>query len=119
MTDAMDTAWRALDREGARLRRRHLRDLFADDPSRFERFSVTLDDLLVDFSKEKIDDAALQSLFNLAKAADLAGRRDALFAGAPVNLTERRAAQHMALRGATGKQCVSPPGEICGLCEME
>ncbi len=103
MTDAMNTAWQALDREGARLRRRHLRDLFADDPSRFERFSVTLDDLLVDFSKEKIDDAALQSLLHLAKAADLAGRRDALFAGAPVNLTERRAAQHMALRGATGK----------------
>ena len=87
MTDAMDAAWEALEREAARLRHRHLRDLFADDPTRFQMFSAALDDLLVDFSKEKIDDDALRALIRLAEAADLVERRKDLFAGAAINLT--------------------------------
>lgn len=72
--------------------------LFAADPGRAERFSVTLDDLSLDFAKTSIDDAALDALFALADAAGLDDFRRRLFAGEPVNATEHRAAMHMALR---------------------
>ena len=102
MSDPMKAAWRKLMDEGARLRPIHLRDLFAADAGRFDALSASLDDLFVDVSKEKIDAAALGSLLELAEAAEVAGRRDALFAGAPLNLTEGRAVLHMALRGGAG-----------------
>ncbi len=76
--------------------------LFAADPARAARFSASLDDLTLDFSKTAIDDAALDALFALAEAADLDGFRRRLFAGDAVNLTEHRAAMHMALRAPEG-----------------
>ncbi|MEM8756045.1 MAG: glucose-6-phosphate isomerase, partial [Pseudomonadota bacterium] len=93
------TLWGALEAEASRLKRRSLRDLFAADPSRFEALSFRLDDLLIDFSKEKIDAAALDALLRLAEARGVAARRDAMVAGEPINSTERRAVLHMALRG--------------------
>jgi glucose-6-phosphate isomerase len=98
----MDAAWRKLESEGARLRPIHLRELFAADAGRFDALSASFDDLLVHCSKEKIDAAALGALLKLAEAADVAGRREALFTGAPLNLTEGRAVLHMALRGGAG-----------------
>jgi glucose-6-phosphate isomerase len=92
-------AWQAVHREAARLKPKHLRDLFADDPQRFSRLSVVLDDLTLDFSKEKLDAPALSALLDLARAAGVEAKREALFSGAPWNLTEGRAVLHMALRG--------------------
>lgn len=97
MTDA---AWQALGAAGTRLRDRHLRDLLAD-PDRFARFSVAAEGLLIDFSKEKLDEDALGALLDLARATGVEAARDAMFAGAPVNATEGRAALHVALRGGT------------------
>jgi glucose-6-phosphate isomerase len=77
---------------------RQITPLFAADPERARRFSVGFDDLLLDFSKSAIDDAALDALFALAEAAGLDGFRQRLFAGEMVNPTEHRAAMHMALR---------------------
>ncbi|HVC61660.1 MAG TPA: glucose-6-phosphate isomerase [Acetobacteraceae bacterium] len=77
---------------------RRITPLFDADPDRARRFSATLDDLILDFSKSAIDDAVLDALFALAEAADLEGFRRRLFAGAAVNVTEHRAAMHMALR---------------------
>ena len=77
---------------------RRITPLFAADPVRDQRFSVSLDDLTLDFSRSSIDDTALEALFALADAADLEGFRRRLFAGAAVNVTEHRAAMHMALR---------------------
>jgi glucose-6-phosphate isomerase len=77
---------------------RRITPLFAADPNRATRFSVSLDDLTLDFSRSSIDDTALDALFALADAADLDGFRRRLFAGAAVNVTEHRAAMHMALR---------------------
>jgi len=94
----IDTAWDTVSREADRLKRTHLRDLFADDPGRFERFSARLDDLTLDYSKEKIDAPAWTALFDLARAAEVEAKRDAMFAGAPINLTEGRAVLHTALR---------------------
>ncbi len=76
---------------------------FADDPARFTQFSVTLDDLLFDFSKQRIDAAVLAGLVELAKACKVEARRDAMFAGVKINVTEKRAVLHTALRNFDGK----------------
>ena len=85
-------------RPGGRL----ITPLFSADPARAARFSASLEDLTLDFSKNAIDDAALDGLLALAQAADLEGFRKRLFAGDAVNLTEHRAAMHMALRAPDG-----------------
>jgi glucose-6-phosphate isomerase len=99
MSDAVEAAWARVRAEGARLRGRTLRELFAADPGRFAALSFRHGDLTLDLSKEKLDGAALDALLALAAAAGVAAARDRLFAGAPVNLTEGRAVLHMALRG--------------------
>ena len=76
---------------------------FADDPARFKQFSVTLDDLLFDFSKQRIDAPVLGALVELAKACGLEAKRDAMFAGEKINVTEKRAVLHTALRNFSGK----------------
>ncbi|MGE0416830.1 MAG: glucose-6-phosphate isomerase [Acetobacteraceae bacterium] len=81
---------------------RRITPLFAADPARAGRFSASLDDLTLDFSKNAIDDTAFQALLDLTAAADLDGFRRRLFAGDAVNLTEHRAAMHMALRAPEG-----------------
>lgn len=92
--------WAALDPHGERLAATHLRSLFADNPNRFNDFSYRLDDLTIDFSKEKIDADALRALIDLAEAADVESRRSAMAAGNAINATEGRAVLHMALRGS-------------------
>lgn len=82
-----------------RMRATHLRKLFDADPSRFERFSASACGLLMDWSKEKLDQAAWEALLELAEKRDIAGARDAQFAGRAINSTEGRAVLHTALRG--------------------
>jgi glucose-6-phosphate isomerase len=106
----LEEAWSAVSREADRLRRAHLRDLFADDATRFERFSARLDDLTLDISKEKIDPPAMAALLRLARTAGIEAKRDAMLAGEPINLTEGRAVLHTALRA--GPQA---PTEVAGV----
>jgi len=75
---------------------------FSDDPARFQRFSVTLGDLLFDFSKQRVDAVVLTGLVELAKAAAVEAKRDAMFSGAKINTTEDRAVLHTALRNFSG-----------------
>ncbi len=75
-----------------------MRAVFAADPQRFQRFSARADDLLLDYSKCAIDARGMTLLDGLAKAADVAGKRDQMFAGAITNTTEGRAVLHTALR---------------------
>ncbi len=93
-----DTIAAALAADATRLNGIHLRDLFAGDASRFERFSAGIDDLFIDFSKEKIDEKALDTLIRLAETSRVEAKRDAMFKGEPINLTEGRAVLHTALR---------------------
>jgi glucose-6-phosphate isomerase len=99
MMQTIENAWDVLVSDWDRLKAEHLRDMFADDPERFAQFSFSLDDLTIDFSKERIDQQALVHLQDLARAADVVLRRDAMFAGDHINTTEDRAVLHMALRG--------------------
>jgi glucose-6-phosphate isomerase len=80
----------------------HLRRLFADDPGRAERYVTEVADLRVDWSKHLVDDTVLTGLFELARRAGVEARRDAMFAGEHVNVTEDRAAMHVALRAPAG-----------------
>jgi glucose-6-phosphate isomerase len=108
----LDTAWAQIHGHAARLKPIHLRQLFAQDPARFNSLSVSLDDVLVDFSKEKIDAEALAALLALARAAEVEAKRDAMFAGDPVNVTEARAVLHMALRAGAGERVLVDGADI-------
>jgi glucose-6-phosphate isomerase len=99
---AVAQAFEALDAHRLKISKCKIADLFAADPHRFERFHVAFDDLLFDFSKHRLDGETLELLLGLARAADVEGRRAALFAGDPVNATEHRPALHMALRNLSG-----------------
>jgi glucose-6-phosphate isomerase len=93
-------AWTAVAREAERLKSTRLIDLFAADPMRADSFTVTAPHLIADFSKQRVDAAALHALTALAEAQDFSGWRHNLFAGALVNNTEGRAAKHWLLRAA-------------------
>ena len=80
----------------------HLRTLFADDPGRAERFYAEGAGLFLDYSKNRITPETMQLLLALAEERGVAARRDAMFAGEAINITERRAVLHVALRAPRG-----------------
>ena len=91
-------AWRALEAHGASLRKRDLRRLFAEDPGRGERLSVEAAGVYLDYSKNRVSDETMRLLVGLAEECGLRGRIDAMFAGERINVTEKRAVLHTALR---------------------
>jgi glucose-6-phosphate isomerase len=80
------------------MNRRHMRDLFASDPDRFKKFSITLGDILFDYSKNIINEKTLKLLLQLAEDCNVKQSIAEQFAGAPINETENRAVLHTALR---------------------
>ena len=91
-------AWHALQRHHEAVASKSLRELFADDPARGTDLTLTVGDLYIDYSKHRVTRETLDLLVDLAAAADLAGRRDAMFSGAHINTSEDRAVLHTALR---------------------
>ncbi|MEU7108672.1 glucose-6-phosphate isomerase [Streptomyces stramineus] len=108
--------WNALAKHREELGEVHLRELFANDPQRAERYSLSVGDLHLDYSKHLVTDETLRLLRELAAAAGVAELRDAMFRGEKINTTEDRAVLHTALRapestdieveGAHGKENV-------------
>jgi glucose-6-phosphate isomerase len=80
----------------------HLRELFASDPTRGDRFNIEVGDLYVDYAKHRLNDETLSKLFALARRADVEALRDAMWAGEHINVTEDRAVLHIALRAPKG-----------------
>lgn len=99
-------AWRALDAHYQQLRILHLRQLFADDPNRGERLAVEAVGIYLDYSKNRITGETLNLLFQLAEESGLQARIEAMFHGDRINVTEDRAALHVALRAPRGKSIV-------------
>ncbi len=97
-------AWQALRHEAQAMGGAHLRDLFARDPQRFDRFSLRIDDFLLDYSKNRITEGTLRLLFDLARQSDLEAWRDRMFAGEKINATEGRAVLHVALRNRSRRR---------------
>jgi glucose-6-phosphate isomerase len=99
MTPITETPeWHALEAHFETVRELHLRDLFADDPTRGERLSVEAEGIHLDYSKNRITDETVRLLVALAHRAGLRDRIDAMFAGQKINVTEERAVLHVALR---------------------
>ncbi|AWL06438.1 glucose-6-phosphate isomerase [Massilia oculi] len=89
-----------------------MRDLFAEDPDRFERFSDEAAGLFLDYSKNRLDGRTLELLVGLARERGLEARRDAMFAGEKINNTENRAVLHTALRAPRGATLVVDGQEV-------
>jgi len=98
----MNAMWNEIEAQAERLKPVSLRALFDGDAERFSRLSRSGAGLTIDFSKEKIDAAALDALLALAEMANVAGQRDAMLAGEAINLTEGRAVLHVAARDPDG-----------------
>lgn len=96
-------AWRALAEHRREIDGEHMRDWFTRDPDRFQRFSLSLGDILFDFSKNRITDKTLGLLVQLAEQCGLAASIEAMFNGDKINLTEDRAVLHVALRNRSGR----------------
>ena len=99
-------AWQALEAHYPKVRDLHLRKLFADDPKRGERLAAEAVDIYFDYSKHRITDETLRLLLQLAEEAGLRARIDAMFRGEKINVTEKRAVLHVALRSPKGHSIV-------------
>jgi glucose-6-phosphate isomerase len=96
-------AWKALKEHHKEVASLHMRDLFASDPERFEKFSLRLGDMLFDYSKNRITEETVALLLDLARQANLVEKIQAMFAGEKINNTEGRAVLHVALRNRTNR----------------
>jgi glucose-6-phosphate isomerase len=96
-------AWKALKTHHQQIQQKELKQLFADDPSRGERFTVESDGIFLDYSKNRITGETLKLLIQLAEESGLRTRIDAMFSGEKINITENRAVLHVALRAPKGE----------------
>lgn len=97
-------AWKALEAHYQSVKSLHLRQLFADDPTRGERFTSEAAGIYLDYSKNRITDETLRLLVRLAEECKLRDRINAMFRGDPINLSEQRPALHIALRAPKSEQ---------------
>ena len=95
--------WQALQKHQREMAEVHMRDLFARDPQRFERFSLRLGDILFDYSKNRVTQETMRLLFDLARQANLEQKIEAMFSGQKINTTENRAVLHVALRNRSNR----------------
>jgi glucose-6-phosphate isomerase len=94
----LSPTWKALEAHQKTLAPRPMRDLFKDDPDRFQKFHLAFNDILLDFSKNRVTDETLALLLKLAREADVPGWAKKMFSGEKINITEDRAVLHIALR---------------------
>ena len=104
--------WKALEAHYNKIRGVHLRKLFADDPARGERMTVEAAGIFLDYSKNRITDETLALLVRLAEESGLRARIDAMFRGDKINITENRAALHVALRAPKGASILVDGGNV-------
>ncbi|MEO3430400.1 glucose-6-phosphate isomerase [Pelagibius sp. CAU 1746] len=114
MTAAVAKAFEDLRAHHWEMKGRRLRDLFAEDPERFTRFSLQLDDLLLDYSKNLVLPETMEKLLTLARAADIEGAREAMFDGERINSTEGRAVLHTALRNRSERPVLLDGHDVMG-----
>lgn len=94
-------AWQKLTAHFLMMQANHLRELFQEDPNRFEKFTLSLNDILIDYSKNLITEETIQILLELAEEVELKQSIDSMFRGEKINQTEHRSVLHIALRNRT------------------
>ena len=99
-------AWKALSAHYKKISKVHLRKLFADDPKRGERLTLEAAGIFLDYSKHRINDQTIKLLLQLADESRLRERIDAMFSGEKINITEKRAVLHVALRAPKGSSII-------------
>ncbi len=100
---ALADSWRALETHQRAVQSMHMRDLFAADPDRCKKFSLQVEDILVDYSKHILIGETVHLLCAMARAARVEEWRDRMFAGEPINFTEGRPVLHIALRNRSNR----------------
>src|SRR3989454_4180926 len=105
-------AWRALERHQKAMVNVHMRDLFAQDPRRFDTFSLRFQDILLDYSKNRITAETMRLLRDLARQADLKGWTEKMFNGEKINITEQRAVLHIALRNRSNRPIIVDGADV-------
>ena len=112
-------AWKRLEHHYKTMRKVEMRDMFAKDPQRAERYSINLDAMMLDYSKNRINDRTMKYLLALAKECKLPEKIEQMFSGDKINLTENRAVLHTALRNrdntpiyVDGKNIMSQINEV-------
>ncbi|MEJ2686791.1 MAG: glucose-6-phosphate isomerase [Gammaproteobacteria bacterium] len=105
-------AWRALTDHYYEIRPLQMSDLFASDPQRFERFSLRFEDILVDYSKNRITEETMGLLLDLARERDVPGWIEKMFTGEKINTTENRAVLHVALRNRSNRPIVVDGADV-------
>ena len=114
MTESRRIAFQALRAHARMIESAHMRDMFAADPDRTSRFRLAHEDLLLDYSKNRVGDETMSLLFDLARASRVEENRDAMFAGEAINLTEGRAVWHVALRNPNRRRAYVLAGHDVG-----
>jgi len=99
-------AWKALTAHYKKISKVHLRKLFADDPKRGERLTLEAAGIFLDYSKHRINDQTIKLLLQLADESRLRERINAMFSGEKINITEKRAVLHVALRAPKGSSII-------------
>jgi glucose-6-phosphate isomerase len=97
------SAWKALEEHYQKVRDLHLRTLFDQDPKRGERFACEAVGIYLDYSKNRITDETIRLLLQLAQESGVHERMEAMFRGEKINVTEKRAVLHVALRAPKGE----------------
>jgi glucose-6-phosphate isomerase len=124
MNPTTTKSWQNLRRHFENTKNIHMKTLFAEDPRRFDKFSIRFNDLLVDFSKNRITQETLKGLIALAEECDLKNAIENMFSGTKINETENRAVLHIALRNRASTPIVVDgqdvmPGVNAVLDQME
>ena len=96
-------AWKSLEHHHQEIAPVHMRELFASDPQRFDKFSIRWNDFLVDYSKNRINDKTMSLLFELAREARVKEWTEKMFTGEKINSTEKRSVLHTALRNRSNR----------------
>jgi glucose-6-phosphate isomerase len=107
-------AWQALERHYAEISGQHLRDLFAADPQRGERLTAEAAGIYLDYSKNRVTDETMRLLVELAAESGVAERRDAMFRGEHINVSENRAVLHVALRMPAAEKLTVDGQDVVG-----
>ena len=105
-------AWKALGEHYAAMHSKKIKELFKDNPSRFEQYSISFEDILFDYSKNIVDEKTLSLLFSLAEECRLKDAIAAMFNGEKINQSEDRAVLHTALRNFSGKPVITDGKDV-------
>ena len=111
--------WQRLDKHQQAVEKLHMKELFAEDADRADKFSLDFNDFLVDFSKHRITEETIDLLLALADSVALRDKIKAMFAGERINVTEDRAALHTALRAPLDTHLSSDEQDISRLVHNE